>query len=147
MAGWTRFWGFSFKTLPLPLPLPSPLPFALPLLLPFPLPLPLPLLLLFPLPWPGNPGILTYLPDELLATHGIINEARPEDELEEPPAAFARICFKNALNLSTSAFICFKMRTNASFHHSFTSKFLQSLEFSIHWLQIAYKGSTPTIFL
>ena len=35
-----------------------------------------------------NPGILTYLPDELLATHGIINEARPEDEVAEPPAAF-----------------------------------------------------------
>ena len=38
-----------------------------------------------------NPGILTYMPDEMLATHGIINEARPEDELAEPPAAFAPV--------------------------------------------------------
>ena len=38
-----------------------------------------------------SPGILTYLPDELLAAHGIINEARPEDELEEPPPAFEAV--------------------------------------------------------
>ena len=38
-----------------------------------------------------NPGILTYMPDELLASHGIINEARPEDELAEPPAAFSPV--------------------------------------------------------
>ena len=31
------------------------------------------------------------MPDEMLATHGIINEARPEDELAEPPAAFAPV--------------------------------------------------------
>ena len=35
-----------------------------------------------------NPGVLTYLPDELLAAHHITNEARPEDEMAEPPAAF-----------------------------------------------------------
>ena len=31
------------------------------------------------------------MPDELLASHGIINEARPEDELAEPPAAFSPV--------------------------------------------------------
>ena len=41
-----------------------------------------------------SPGMLTYLPDELLATHGIINEARPEDELAEPPAAFEPVKLK-----------------------------------------------------
>ena len=31
-----------------------------------------------------NHGILTYMPDELLATHGIINEARPRAQNQKP---------------------------------------------------------------
>ena len=50
-----------------------------------------------------------------------------------------------AFNLSTSAFICFRMPTNAPLHHSFASKRLQSLHFSIHLLQNAYKCSTPSL--
>ena len=47
-----------------------------------------------------NPGILTYMPDELLVTHQIINEARPEDELPPPPAAFEPVTHDEVAELT-----------------------------------------------
>ena len=38
-----------------------------------------------------NPGVLTYLPDKLLAEAELVNEARPEDELSEVPHAFGPV--------------------------------------------------------
>ena len=35
-----------------------------------------------------NPGVLSYVPDQLLADAELVNEARPEDELAEPERAF-----------------------------------------------------------
>ena len=49
---------------------------------------------------PGNPGILTYLPDKPLAAHGIIvNEARPEDKLERAPSAFEAVQVGKSLHV------------------------------------------------
>ena len=36
-----------------------------------------------------NPGVLSYVPDQLLADADLVNEARPEDELAEPERAFS----------------------------------------------------------